>query len=282
MSKPSSAPFRPRVLIVDSDASRQLNYEVMLDVLNVECIRAMTGEEALQVAKRLSVAFALVAADLPGCPATGLVRDLRRLSRNTVLPVLVAGATPGNSGVRLQGYEAGAVDFVSCPAEPMALQAKARIFIELHRQQHLVDQRCAQLQGEILQLRQQMEQDSMLLQSVNAGILTLDVEGIIRHANAAACQMLDSHTPLQGQPLEDYLAQDAAEDTITSAIAHCINGMPLSFVAILKGDSRVFTAILTAAPLYRSNGASGGITVVFTDASACIGSEIDAAVSGSL
>ncbi|MDP2227533.1 MAG: PAS domain-containing protein [Moraxellaceae bacterium] len=277
MSKPSPAPHRPRVLIVDSDASRQLNYEVMLDVLNIECIRALSGEEALNVAKRLSVALALVAADLPGCPAAGLVRDLRRVSRNPALPVLIAGATSGNIGARLQGYEAGAVDFVSCPVEPMALQSKTRVFVDIYRQQQLADMRCAQLQGEVLQLRQQMEQDNMLLQSVSAGILTLDVEGIIRHANAAACQMLDSHIALQGQPFEDYLAQDSAEDAITTAIAHCLNGMTLNFAAMLKGDSRLFTAILTAAPLYRSNGASAGITMVFTDASSCIGSEIDAA-----
>lgn len=132
-SADQAAPKRASVLLVDDQPARLLTYESILHGLNVDCVRALSGAEALQRLLAQEFAAILLDVDMPdmdGFEVARLIREHPRLERTPI--VFITGVHVSELD-RIKGYEVGAIDYISVPVVPEILRTKVAVLVELHQ-----------------------------------------------------------------------------------------------------------------------------------------------------
>ena len=141
-----AAPVRPRLLIVDDIEENVVAFSAVLEDEDVEILSARSGAEALELLLRHEVALALVDVQMPEMDGYELAELMRGSSRTRQVPILFVTASASDSARVFRGYEAGGVDYLVKPIEPLVLRNKVRIFLQLHRQQVQLAMRLEELQ----------------------------------------------------------------------------------------------------------------------------------------
>ncbi|QUS36217.1 sensor histidine kinase [Falsirhodobacter algicola] len=104
--------------------------------------RARSGAEALEAMLHTDFALALLDVQMPGMDGYELAELMRGIERTRKIPIIFLTAAALDERRRFRGYEAGAVDYITKPIDPMILQSKAQVFYEIGRQaQELARQR---------------------------------------------------------------------------------------------------------------------------------------------
>jgi PAS domain S-box-containing protein len=124
---------RPSVLLVDDQPARLLTYEAVLEGVGVNCVRALSGQEALH--KLLTHTFALILLDvsMPGMDGFETARFIREHPRFERTPIIFVTGIHVNELDTLRGYEAGAIDYIPVPIVPEILRSKVALLVELYR-----------------------------------------------------------------------------------------------------------------------------------------------------
>lgn len=134
----AEARHRPAILLVDDQPARLLTYEAVLSGLDVECVRALSGRDALK--QLLTREFALILLDvnmpeMDGFETARLIREHPRWERTPIIFVTGMNITELD---QLKGYEVGAIDYISVPVVSEILRTKVAVLVELHqRRRHL-------------------------------------------------------------------------------------------------------------------------------------------------
>jgi len=119
----------PAILMVDDQPARLLTYEAVLSGMPIQCVRAHSGEEALQLLLKQSFALILLDVNMPGMDGFEVARHVRAHSRLGKMPIIfVTGERLGDLD-RLRGYEVGAVDYISVPIVPEILRSKVALLV---------------------------------------------------------------------------------------------------------------------------------------------------------
>jgi len=174
------------VLLVDDQAAKLLAYEVILQDLGENLIKASSAREALQWLLKTDVAIILIDVCMPeldGFELAAMVRDHPRFQQTAIIFVSAIHLTDID---RLKGYEMGAVDYVPVPVVPEVLRAKVRVFAELYRKtrqlEHLnadlerrVAERTAALEASNRSLRESERRRSLALAAGKMGSWDWDV-----------------------------------------------------------------------------------------------------------
>jgi len=104
--------------------------------------RARSGAEALEAMLHIDFALALLDVQMPGMDGYELAELMRGIERTRKIPIIFLTAAALDDRRRFRGYEAGAVDYIQKPIDPLILQSKAQVFFEIGRQaQELARQR---------------------------------------------------------------------------------------------------------------------------------------------
>jgi signal transduction histidine kinase len=157
------------ILLVDDQPAKLLSYEVVLQELGENLIKAQSGREALEHLLRNEIAVILVDVCMPEQDGFELVSMIREHPRYQHTAIIFVSAVMMAEPDRLRGYAAGAVDYVSVPIVPEVLRAKVRVFADLYRKtrelerlnadlEHRVRERTAELEASSNQLRQLNEE----------------------------------------------------------------------------------------------------------------------------
>jgi response regulator RpfG family c-di-GMP phosphodiesterase len=133
-----SSPLPPgivkaKILVVDDDPRNLLAVEEMLRAPGIEIVTAESGEAALRCVLRDDFAVILLDVQLPrmdGYEVATLIRGRPRTSR---VPIIFLTAYNKDDLHVFRGYEAGAVDYVFKPIEPIILSSKVNVFVDLFR-----------------------------------------------------------------------------------------------------------------------------------------------------
>lgn len=96
--------------------------------------RARSGPEALEALLHTDFALALLDVQMPGMDGYELAELMRGIERTRNIPIIFLTAAPLDDRRQFRGYEAGAVDYISKPIDPLILQSKAQVFFEIGRQ----------------------------------------------------------------------------------------------------------------------------------------------------
>lgn len=122
------------LLLVDDLDENLLALEALLKQDGVVCLKARSGDEALELLLVHDVALALLDVQMPGMDGFELAEFMRGAASARHVPIIFVTAGSADQQRRFRGYEAGAVDFIQKPIEGDILRSKANVFIELYRQ----------------------------------------------------------------------------------------------------------------------------------------------------
>jgi len=139
------------ILMVDDQPGKLLTYEVMLNELGENLIKARSGMEALELLLKNDIALVLMDVSMPGMDGFETAQMIHEHPRFQNTPIVFISGIHVTDLDRLKGYQHGAVDYVSVPVVPELLRAKVRVFAELHRktqQLEVLNARVTTLQDE--------------------------------------------------------------------------------------------------------------------------------------
>jgi signal transduction histidine kinase len=121
------------ILMVDDQPAKLLSYEVILNELGENLIKANSGREALEYLLKEDVAVVLMDVSMPeidGFELADMIRQHPRFQKTAIIFISGVHLTDLD---RLRGYERGAVDYISVPVNPELLRAKVSVFADLNR-----------------------------------------------------------------------------------------------------------------------------------------------------
>jgi signal transduction histidine kinase len=137
-----SAPVK--FLLVDDLDENLLALEALLRRDGLECLKARSGDEALELLLVHEVALALLDVQMPGMDGFELAEFLRGNERTRHVPIIFLTAGSADAQRRFRGYEAGAVDFLQKPIDAGVLRSKSEVFFNLYEQRRqIMEQRDA-------------------------------------------------------------------------------------------------------------------------------------------
>jgi PAS domain S-box-containing protein len=174
------------ILLVDDQPSKLLSYEVILDELGENLIKASSPHEALGVLLKTDIAVVLIDVVMPGLDGFQLAAMIREHPRFEKLAIIFVSAVQIAETDHLRGYQIGAVDYVTVPVVPEVLRAKVKVFVELYRKTRQLEElnaelerrvaaRTAELEAQTERLRQSEERRSLALSAGDMGSWELDI-----------------------------------------------------------------------------------------------------------
>jgi PAS domain S-box-containing protein len=175
------------ILLVDDQPAKLLSYEVILQDLNENLMKARSGAEALETLLKQEIAVVLVDVCMPqldGFELAAMIRDHPRFQK---IAIIFISAIHLSDMDRLRGYEMGAVDYVPVPVVPEVLRAKVKVFAELYRKtrqleslnrelEDRVAERTAQLEASAAKLRESEHRRTLALAAGQMGSWDWDLK----------------------------------------------------------------------------------------------------------
>ncbi|MDD4731271.1 MAG: EAL domain-containing protein [Desulfovibrio sp.] len=123
-----------KILIVDDDRVNLKVLEGMLRGLGADIHLALSGEDALELAREHDFVLVLLDVMMPGIDGFQTAEQLRSREGTEDIPIIFVTAISKEQRHVFKGYELGAVDYLFKPVEPEILQSKVRVFLDLYAQ----------------------------------------------------------------------------------------------------------------------------------------------------
>ena len=124
-----------RILIVDDRIENIASLRKVLERDDMEIVSALTGNEALSLMLDHDFALVLLDVQMPGMDGFEVAELMRRHERTRRVPVIFVTAISKERQHICSGYDAGAVDYLFKPVDPVVIRAKVAAFLELKRNQ---------------------------------------------------------------------------------------------------------------------------------------------------
>ncbi|MRI33602.1 hypothetical protein EOPP23_11450 [Endozoicomonas sp. OPT23] len=187
------------VLVVDDRSENLLVLDKLLSGFDIEVCKAISGEEAVEQASAKSFAVILMDVQMPEMDGFEAASIIHSKPETANVPIIFVTALHRDKFYIKKGYQAGAVDYLSKPLDPVILKGKIKVFIDLERQR-------LQLEKMAEKLELSSRKNKHLLDSAGEGILGIDEYGVISFANPLAEELLEaSGQSLIGQNIQSFI-----------------------------------------------------------------------------
>jgi two-component system sensor histidine kinase/response regulator len=133
------------ILVVDDFPQNLVATEAMLARPGLNVLKAQSGDAALELLLAHDVALALIDVQMPGMNGFELAELIRGNKRTGGIPLIFMTAAAEDATRIFKGYQAGAVDFLTKPVDPVVLRGKAEVFVQLHAQREQIQQQVEEL-----------------------------------------------------------------------------------------------------------------------------------------
>ena len=279
------------ILIVDDEPK---NLMVLETVLNNPAYRLVKAESADQALLALLVdQFALLILDIrmPGVTGIELAQMIKERKKTSQIPIIFLTAYYTEDQHVLQGYDAGAVDYLHKPVNPDILRSKVAVFAELYRMQREVKVSNHTLLAEVTERRQAQQQlrelndkleqrvldrtlalrtSTALLQAAtdnaSVGLSTLDRSLRHRFANPAYCRIFGLPPDIVGGQPHKLMTPGDTEQVLPllhRALAGQRNSCELSHPTTGGGKSNHYSVVCE--PEHDAEGGIVGVVMVVFD-----------------
>lgn len=178
-----------RFLLVDDLEDNLSALEGLLRRDGLELHKARSGHQALELMLSNDYALALLDVQMPDMDGYELAELMRGAQRTRKIPIIFLTAAAFDEHRRFRGYEAGAVDYITKPIDPLILRFKSQIFFEL-------DQKAQELAGQRDEMRLVSQNLATALARLRAhvdnsplAVVEFDQDFIIRHWSQGAERM---------------------------------------------------------------------------------------------
>ncbi|WP_210463346.1 sensor histidine kinase [Rufibacter roseolus] len=125
-----------KILLVDDKPENLVSLESLLykEEEGITYLFAESGEEALKIALQEELALILLDVQMPGMNGYEVARYLRDISKTRDIPIIFVTAIDEQDTHVIEGFEAGAVDFLFKPLHPYITKAKVSAFVKFFLQ----------------------------------------------------------------------------------------------------------------------------------------------------
>jgi PAS domain S-box-containing protein len=159
------------ILLVDDHEENLLALEAILEPTGYRLVRARSGDEALKALLREEFAAILLDVQMPGIDGFETAQLIRARERTRSVPIIFVTAISTTPDHVFRGYDAGAVDYLFKPVDPLILRSKVEVFGELYERGRSLAEREEQLRA--------------TFEDAPIGMARADPDGRIRHVNRA-------------------------------------------------------------------------------------------------
>jgi PAS domain S-box-containing protein len=161
-----NAPDKVNILLVDDQPAKLLSYEVILEDLGENLLKASSASQAFDHLLKHNVAVILVDVCMPDLDGFELAEMIREHPRCQETAIIFISAVHLADADRVRGYSMGAVDYVPVPVIAEVLRAKVKVFTELYRKTRQLEQLNQDLENRVAERTAELESYAdMLLQS---------------------------------------------------------------------------------------------------------------------
>jgi len=280
------------ILIVDDEPKNLTVLETVLSDPAYRLVKAESADQALLAL--LADQFALLILDIrmPGVTGIELAHMIKERKKTAQIPIIFLTAYYNEDQHVMEGYGAGAVDYLHKPVNPDILRSKVAIFAELYRMQREIRESNQALLAEVAERRHAQEQlrelnntlehrvtertralraSAALLQTAtdnaSVGLVTLDGDLRYTFANPAYCRIFGLQETILGRSPAEALAPTYAQQMaplLSRALAGERISCELSHPATPRPDGRFSHYSMVFEPERDGDGRIVGVvTVVF-------------------
>jgi two-component sensor histidine kinase/DNA-binding response OmpR family regulator len=230
--KSSSDDERINILIVDDEPRNLMVLELILDDPAYHLVRAETADQALLALLADHFALLILDISMPGVTGFELAKMIKERKKTSRVPIIFLTAYYNDDQHVMQGYGAGAVDYLHKPVNPDILRSKVAVFAELHRMQRQLAATNEALVAEVAERRQAQERlhalnvtleervaertqavrsSAALLQAVtdnaSVGLARFDRQQRYLFANPAYCRIFNLPQDISGERASGVLGE---------------------------------------------------------------------------
>lgn len=124
---------KANILMVDDRVENLVTLEAILEPLELNLVRAHSGEEALKRLLEDDFALILLDVEMPGgLSGFETAKYVKHREKTRHVPIIFLTAFGEDPERMFQGYETGAVDYMHKPFIPAVLRSKVSVFVDLH------------------------------------------------------------------------------------------------------------------------------------------------------
>ncbi len=192
------------ILVVDDKKNNLLLMKRLLQKADLNIICAASGDEALEEVCHEDFALILMDVIMPGKSGFETAELIRQDEKNAHIPIIFVTAHEQEKTYEFKGYEAGAVDFLYKPIEPVVLRSKVNIFAELYRREKVLQRTTFELEKTMGELKSEIATRKSAQETVKKseskykslfdtsrdGIAIVGLDGGLEDANPAYLNML--------------------------------------------------------------------------------------------
>ncbi len=250
---------RYTILCVDDNKNNLFTLSALLETTGeINTIEALSAKEGLDVLLKKHVDLILLDVQMPEMNGFEFAKLVKSNKKTKDIPIIFVTAVFKSDEFVKEGFELGAVDYLTKPIDDHQLLNKISLYLKLFEQN--------------IKLQQSEKKFIDIAQSIGDGIYTLDLENKTTFINKQALLMLGfKKNELLGKPIHDYIHYKTIDNEMIKASECSIHKVSITeniFTNVnthfVKKDGTFLSVSLLATPIYDENDVMGTV-VIFRD-----------------
>ena len=143
---------KTKILIVDDRLENLIALETLLQNIDVEFIRALSGNDALRLSLEHDFALILIDVQMPEMNGFETVELMRSIAKTKSIPIIFLSAVYSDNFHNINGIESGTIDLITKPIVSQVLIGKVNLFLELYNQKKQLAKITAELEEALSEL----------------------------------------------------------------------------------------------------------------------------------
>lgn len=199
------------ILLVDDRPENLTALEALLSDMGLNLVKALSGNDALRLSLKQDFALVLLDVQMPDMDGFETAELMRSNPKTRHLPIIFVTAGMKDMSCQFKGYDAGAVDYLMKPLEPVILRGKVKVFCELYLLRRELEQREASLEALVYErtaelvrtadhLLESEERYRNAFELAAAGIAHVALDGRFVRVNSKLCETV-GRTPEELQKM---------------------------------------------------------------------------------
>ncbi|SEU35967.1 sensor histidine kinase [Stigmatella erecta] len=196
------------ILVVDDQPFELAAVERSLNSLDLQIVKAESGEEALRYLEAQEFALILMDVRMPGMDGFEAARLIREHVPHRRVPLIFLSGVRREEAAIVRGYASGAVDYLSKPVEPDALRAKVRVFVDLYHEREALrrqENALGERERRLLEARSLQAEEALLESQRSLSMLMGNLPGMVFRCRpdwsltflSEGCQALTGYSALE-------------------------------------------------------------------------------------